>query len=130
MSSAVSRALSGRLRLQRSRRGSDSLEVTRARNDLLAALARLEEQQVAWSEEIDPGEVYALTAVSMRWGSQPGAKAMLEGALARLPADNVVSLQQLQVAIAWLEGKNADLSLAWFESRGFARRAALWRSLW
>jgi tetratricopeptide (TPR) repeat protein len=131
MLKAISRALSGRLRLQRSRGGADSLEVTRGRNDLFAALEVLEEQRVCWSEEIDPAEVYGLAAVSMRWaGQESNARALLDNAQARLPADNVVSLQQLRVARAWLDRESVDGALAWFVEHGFARRAALWRSLW
>jgi tetratricopeptide (TPR) repeat protein len=131
MLSAIARALSGRLRLQRFRASADSLELTRGRNDLLAALAVLEDQQVAWSEELDPAEVYGLLAVAMKFSGQgPNAKRLLENAAATLPADNVVSQQQLRVSTAWLAGENVDDALAWLTEAGFARRVALWRSLW
>lgn len=123
-----SRALLGRLRLARYRAGGDALEVTRAKNDLMAAIEVFEERNVGWTEEVDPGEVVAHLALACRWSGQPqpGREAIAR-TLARLPKENVVSRKQLEVVSALLEGQPVDGPLAWFEAHGFQRRVALWR---
>ncbi len=127
---AWSRALSGRLRLLRYRRAGDALEVTKARNDLLAALEVLEERHVAWSEELDPAEVTALYAWACSRGGQPTqaleAVARMRG---RLPAENLVSHEQLALVEALLSGAPVARAVGWFEARGFRRRVALWQTL-
>ncbi len=126
---AQARALTGRLRLLRYKAGGDVLEVTRAKNDLLAAIEVLEERNLAWNEDLDPGEVYAQLALAMKWtGQAPQGQALLARALSKLPVENVVSRQQLEVASAVLAGLSKEPALAWFEARGFARRVALWRA--
>lgn len=125
---AWSRALQGRVRLLRYKRGGDALEVTKARNDLLAAIEVFEERSLAWTEELDPGEVFAHYALTLKWGGQTkqGVE-LVSRALAKLPTENFVSRQQLALASSALAGQPADLS--WFEANGFARRVALWREL-
>ena len=127
---AQSRALTGRLRLLRYKAAGDVLEVTKAKNDLLACIEVLEEHSVAWSEELDPGEVFAQLALAMKWTGQTAqAKTLLAGAMAKLPVENVVSRAQLEVASASLAGQSLEPALAWFDERGFKRRADLWRKL-
>lgn len=123
-----SRALMGRLRLLRYRAGGDALEVTRAKNDLMAAIEVFEERSVGWTEEVDPGEVVAHLAMACRWSGQPqpGREAVAR-TLARLPRENVVSRKQLEVVSALLEGRPLDEPLQWFAAHGFQRRVALWR---
>ena len=124
------RALTGRLRLQRARSGGDALEVTKAKNDLMAAIEVLEERSVGWTEELDPGEVVAFYALALKWSGQgAAANEVIERTLARLPEENVVSRQQLAVASAVVAGQPLDASLGWFEEHGFKSRVALWRSL-
>jgi tetratricopeptide (TPR) repeat protein len=130
MLTAWGRALAGRLRLLRWKRGGDSLELTRARNDLQAALEVLEERSLAWSEELDPAEVTAHYAWALRAGGQgTQAQAAVTRLRARLPTDNLVSHAQLDLVEALLRGEPAATAVAWFEARGFTRRAALWRDL-
>ena len=124
------RALTGRLRLLRYKGGGDALEVTKAKNDLMAAIEVFEERNVAWTEEVDPGEVVANYAVALKWGGQvQTAKDAIARTLARLPVENVVSRRQLDVASALVAGQSLDASLQWFDERGFTRRVALWRRL-
>jgi len=127
---AQGRSLTGRLRLLRYKAAGDVLEVTKAKNDLLAAIEVLEERSLAWSEDLDPGEVYAAYALALKWSGQTAqGKAVVTSTLARLPVENVVSRAQLEVALTLLEGKPLEPALQWFEQRGFKRRADLWRHL-
>lgn len=127
---AQARALLGRLRLVRYRSGGDALEVARAKNDLLAAIEVFEERSLAWTEDIDPGEVFALQALALKWSGQTAqGRDLLARAQARFPPDNVVSRTQLDVAAAALGAQPLEQALRWFDERGFARRAALWREL-
>ena len=124
------RALTGRLRLQRMKAGGDALEVTKAKNDLMAAIEVLEERSVGWTEELDPGEVVAFYALALKWSGQAAAaNEVIKRTLARLPEENVVSRQQLAVASAAVAGQSLDEPLAWFEAHGFKSRVALWRLL-
>lgn len=124
------RALTGRLRLLRVKAGGDALEVTKAKNDLMAAIEVLEERSVGWTEELDPGEVVGLYAMALKWsGQQALAQEVIARTVARLPAENVVSRKQLEVTSAAVAGQSLDEPLQWFEERGFARRVALWRKL-
>ena len=69
-------------------------------------------------------------ALALKWSGQvPAAKDVIARTLARLPKENVVSRQQLEVASAVVAGESTDASLQWFEERGFQRRVALWRRL-
>jgi tetratricopeptide (TPR) repeat protein len=125
---ATSRALIGRLRLLRYKSDGDVLEVTKAKNDLLAAIEVFEERNLAWSEELDPGEVFAQYAVALKWSGQAAAaQKMLTDAVARVPAENAVSRHEFEVAQAFASGQSLDGPLKWFEDNGFHRRAALWR---
>jgi hypothetical protein len=127
---AQSRALLGRLRLVRYRSGGDALEVSKAKNDLLAAIEVLEERSLAWTEDLDPAEVFALQALALKWSGQLAqGRELIARTVARLPAENVVSREQLAVVAAVLDGKPIDTAVAWLDAHGFARRAALWRKL-
>lgn len=131
MMMAAIRSLSGRLRLLRFRSNGDALELTRAKNDFLAALEVLEEHSTAWTEELDPGEVYALYAATLKLNRQPEvARQTLARAIARTPKDNVVSQQQLAVACAYVDDGDLESSLQWFIERQFERRVSLWRLLY
>jgi tetratricopeptide (TPR) repeat protein len=124
------RALTGRLRLLRYKAGGDVLELTKAKNDLMAAIEVLEERSVGWTEELDPGEVVAQYAAALKLtGKVQTAREVIARTLARLPEENVVSRRQLDVASAFVAGQPLDASLQWFEERGFKRRVALWRRL-
>ncbi len=124
------RALTGRLRLLRVKGGGDVLEITKAKNDLMAAIEVLEERNVGWTEELDPGEVVGLYALALKWSGQAAAATeVIAHTLHRLPAENIVSRQQLEVARAAVTGQSLDATLQWFEQRGFVRRVELWRKL-
>lgn len=124
------RALTGRLRLLRYKGGGDVLEVTKAKNDLMASIEIFEERKVGWTEEIDPGEVVGNLAAAFKWSGQvQPARELIARTLARLPAENVVSRRQLEVASALVAGQPLDAALQWFEERGFKRRVSLWRRL-
>ncbi|MFT3713400.1 MAG: AAA family ATPase [Archangium sp.] len=127
---AWSRALTGRLRLLKYKSGGDVLEVTKAKNDLLAAIEVFEEHSLAWTEEIDPGEVFAEYALALKWsGQSKQARDVIDKALSKLPKENVVSRQHLEVASAAVGGQSMDVALKWFEDNQFKRRAAMWRRL-
>lgn len=84
------RALTGRLRLLRVKGGGDVLEITKAKNDLMAAIEVLEERNVGWSEELDPGEVVGLSALALKWSGQAAAATeVIAQTLHRLPAENM-----------------------------------------
>jgi tetratricopeptide (TPR) repeat protein len=127
---AWARALAGRLRVQKYAATRDSLELSKAKNDFLAALDLFEEHSTAWTEEVDPGEVYALYAAALKLAGQPGAarEALARGAK-NLPVQNVVSLRALEVGRAFVEGAGMDAPLEWFESSGYQRLSRLWRQL-
>ena len=123
-----SRALTGMLRLLRYKAGGDVLEVAKAKNDLMAAIEVFEERSVAWTEEIDPGEVVSLLALALKWtGQVPAAQEVIARTLSRLPEENVVSRRQLEVASAAVAGQPLAGPLKWFEARGFKRRVAMWQ---
>ncbi len=127
---AWSRALAGRLRVQKYLDSRDSLELAKAKNDFLAALDLFEEHSTAWTEEVDPGEVYALYAAALKLLGQPAAakEAIERGAKHMLP-QNVVSLRALAAGRAYVEGQGLDAALEWFSSNGYARLHALWRRI-
>jgi tetratricopeptide (TPR) repeat protein len=128
MLSTWARALTGRLRLLRYKGGGDPLEVTKARNDLMAALELLDERSVGWTEELDPGEVVANLCLALKWSGQAAqAREVIARTRARLPVENVVSRQELELASALAAGEPLEAGLQWFEARGFVRRVALWR---
>lgn len=127
---AWSRALTGRLRLLRYKKGGDVLEVTKAKNDLLAAIEVFEEHSLAWTEEIDPAEIFAEYALALKWSGQSAqARQVIATALSKFPAENVVSRRQLELAGAMVGGQGMDTALQWFDDNQFKRRAALWRQL-
>ncbi len=129
MLSAWSRALFGRSLLLQAVARKDMLELAKARNELSAALDTLEDTSTAWTEELDPGEVYALLAVAqLRSGNLDAALQTLERGERRLHQQNVVSKQTFGLAQAYLE-KRLPQALEWFESRGYVRLVALWRKL-
>ncbi len=125
---AQCRALTGRLRLLRYKAGGDVLDLTKAKNDLLAAIEVFEERSLAWTEELDPGEVIAQYALALKWSGQAAqGKVVITQAVARFPVENVVSRHQLEVALALVSGQSLEPALQWFDERGFTRRASLWR---
>jgi hypothetical protein len=127
---ATGRMLSGRLRLLRFRANGDTLELTKAKNDFLASIEVLEEHSTAWTEELDPGEVYSLYAATLKLqGQTDAARALLARGQKRMPLENVVSQRQLEVALAYVNGVNLEPALQWFAECGFARRVTLWRLL-
>lgn len=124
---AWSRALAGRLRLLRFKKSHDALEVAKAKSDFLAAIETFEERSLVWTEELDPAEVFANHALALKWtGQESQARALLTRALAGFPEENVVSRQQLALALSSLDGAP---STGWFERRGFRRRLASWAQL-
>lgn len=127
---AWARVLSARLRVLRYLERKDTLDLARSKNDFLAALDALEEHSTAWSEELDPGEVYALYAAVQKVSGQASAgRATLERAARLLPKENVVSHRALTVGQAFVDGRGLEDALAWFDARGYARLVGWWRSL-
>ncbi|PZR05989.1 MAG: hypothetical protein DI536_31510 [Archangium gephyra] len=121
---AQSRALAGRLRLLRFKKTHDLLDVAKAKNDFLAAIETFEERTLVWTEELDPAEVFSHYAVALTWtGQAKQARELLEKVRQRFPEENVVSRQQLALAL------HEPQAHAWFEARGFKRRLALWAAL-
>ncbi|MBS2032248.1 MAG: ATP-binding protein [Deltaproteobacteria bacterium] len=127
---AQTRALSGKSRLLRFAKTRDRLDLGRARSELLAALDELEERSTAWVEELDPGEIYALTAAALRLaGQDAAARETLERGAAKIPPQNVVSHQALAVGRAFVAREGLQQALGWFEARGYARVLAQWKAL-
>jgi tetratricopeptide (TPR) repeat protein len=127
---AWSRALAGKLRLQRYAQARDSIELSKARNDLLAAIDLFEESSTSWTEEVDPAEVYALHAAALKLGGNAsGARDALARAQKHVPAQNVVSVRALAVGAAFVEGGGIEPALEWFVTRGYQRLTGLWRQL-
>ena len=127
---AQTRALSGKSRLLRYAKTRDRLDLGRARSELLAAIDELEERSTAWVEELDPGEIYALTAAALRLaGQDAAARNTLERGTSKVPAQNVVSHQALAVGRAFVAKDGLDQALGWFQTRGYARVLAQWKAL-
>ena len=118
---AWSRLLSGQLRLHAHLQASDALQLSRARNDLMACLDLVEERGLAWAEELDPAECYVTLAFAYRLSGQ-GAPA--RAVLARATpygAQSPISAKWLEAAADTLAGRWPTATLAWFEDRGFRR---------
>jgi hypothetical protein len=129
MLQAQARALAGRACLLRFARSHDPLELPKARTHLLTALDVLEEHTIAWSEELDPGETYALLAFSLvKSGQTSKAADTLRRAEQRISEANVVSRRALAPAQALAVGEGLDEALKWFDARGYRRVAAQWRA--
>mgnify|MGYP001417496754 CR=1 FL=1 len=130
MLAAWGRSLQGRLHAQRYVAEREALELGKARTHLLAALDTLEEHSVAWSEELDPGETYALLAWALFRAGQPDkAKEAVARGAARVPKQNAVSARTLALGRAVVEGRPIGEELGWFDERGYRRVVALWRAL-
>ncbi len=127
---AQARALSGRLQLQEYVMHRDTLALPRARADLLAALDTLEEHSTAWTEELDPGETYALLAFAeAREGRADRARDTLAKGRKRVPPQCVVSHRALELGTAAAAGQPITDALKWFDAHGFKRLVALWKLL-
>jgi tetratricopeptide (TPR) repeat protein len=127
---AWTRALAGRLRIHRYLATRDGLELSRAKTDLLAAIDLFEEHSTGWTEEVDPGEVFALLAAVLRLaGNRDAALPILERGLKLVPAQNLVSHRALDASWSMVEGIEMDPALEWFEQRGYQRFSRLWRQL-
>lgn len=90
---------------------------------LSTALRMLDDKHIHWTEELDPGELYAFLAVAVAVSQGPGAaRAVLDRGQGVVPASCVVSH-------AWLEAGRALLARApgtgWFAGRGYARATSL-----
>lgn len=130
MLEAWARALAGRLQLVTYALTKDRLALPRAKNELLAALSLLEEHAGAWTEELDPGETYALLAAAQfLFGQADAAQETLLRGERGLPPQNVVSHHALEVGRALCAQRPLDAALRWFEDNGNRRLPSLWRAL-
>jgi len=130
MLAAQARALAGRLHLTEYVLRRDTLELARARAELLAALDALEEHSTAWTEELDPGETYALLAYAeAREGRSERARDTVARGRKRVPTQCVVSHRALELGAAAAAGAPITGALKWFDARGYRRVVALWRLL-
>jgi tetratricopeptide (TPR) repeat protein len=124
------RALAGRSCLLHYAQTRDPLDLPKARTHLLTAIDVLEEHTLAWSEELDPGETYALFALALaRSGQTEKATAALKRAEQRISTVSVVSRAALELGAAAVRGGPIDSALKWFDDRGYRRVGALWRTL-
>jgi tetratricopeptide (TPR) repeat protein len=124
------RGLTGQVRLARWLLRRDALTLSQARNDLLACVDALEERVVSWTEELDPGEIYALLALVHHFsGATAAAEAALVRGKGRIAASCVSSHAWLDVAQAVVSKAPVDPALAWFESRGYVRASRSLRRL-
>jgi tetratricopeptide (TPR) repeat protein len=129
MLTAWSRALNGRSLLAQALTRKDPLELAKARNELAAALEALEDTNTAWTEELDPGEVYALSAVAqLKSGHGDQARQVLERGAAKVVTQNVVATRTLGLGQAAATGKILE-ALAWFEEREYVRLVTLWKKI-
>lgn len=127
---AQARALQGRLHLQRYIAEREPLELGKARTHLMAAADTLEEHSVAWSEELDPGETYALLGYALhRSGQLDKAREVIQRGEGRVPKQNTASTRALGLGRAAVEGQSMTAGLTWFDERGYKRIVALWRGL-
>lgn len=127
---AQARALQGRLHLQRYIDEREGLELGKARTHLMAAVDCLEEHSVAWSEELDPGETYALLAYALHRAQQAEkAREVVARGDKRVLKHNGVSVRTLGLGRAVAYGETITEGLTWFDQRGYRRVVALWRSL-
>lgn len=127
---AWGRALVGQARVLRWLSTRDAALLERATTDLRSALGILEAKGLAWTEELDPGEVYGvLAAATALGGDVPGAQQVLQHARGRLPTSAPASQAWLAVAADHVAGKPLGPSLAWFKQRGYARVLSLWSDL-
>jgi tetratricopeptide (TPR) repeat protein len=130
MLEAWSRSLAGRLQLITHALTKDRLALPRAKNELLAALALLEEHAGAWTEEVDPGETYALLAAAQLLSGQlEAAHETLQRGQRAVPPQNVVSHRALLVGRAFVGQTPLDGALRWFEENANQRLPKLWRAL-
>jgi tetratricopeptide (TPR) repeat protein len=124
------RALAGRARLQAWLARRDRLELARARSELAAALETLEEHAVVWTEELDPGEVYAFAVAALSLsGQRDAAMETLDRGKRRTPISAPIARQALAVGEAFVLGRNLTETLSWFEKRGYRRRIEGWTAL-
>lgn len=127
---AQARAAHGRLHLQRYIEARDVMELGKARTHLLATVDTLEEHSVAWSEELDPGEAYALLGYALQFsGQRDEARETVARGTGRVPKQSSVSHRALELGRAVVEGRPITEGLGWFDARGFRRVVALWRGL-
>lgn len=97
--------------------------VQSAADGIGTALRMLHEKHVHWTEELDPGELYAFLAVGTAACQGPGAaRAVLDRGQEVMPASCVVSHAWLEAGRALLGGKPAT---AWFSERGYVRSTSL-----
>jgi tetratricopeptide (TPR) repeat protein len=116
------RGLSGLMRLGRWLERRDSLLLRQAKLDLLACADVLEEQGLAWCEELDPGEIYAALALVQRLGgSAADAKRTLDEAEKNIAPSWVISRAWLAAARAIAERGDVEAAISWFTQRGYRR---------
>ncbi len=124
------RALTARARLARYLRGADSLLLKQARLELLGCLDICEERSTAWTEELDPGEQYALlAAVELLAGDPEAARVAVARGRERVPHQSVVSHRHLEIAGELVRGHTGEASIAWLEEHHCLRAAKLWLAL-
>lgn len=129
MLGAWSRALLGRSVLAQALARRDPLELAKARNELAAALEALEDTSTAWTEELDPGEVYSLAAVAqLKSGHGDLARQVLERGAKKVVQQNVVATRTLALGQAAATGRIAE-ALVWFEERQYVRLVTLWKKI-
>ena len=129
MLTAWARALQGRSLIAQALTRKDPLELAKARNELAAALEALEDTNTAWTEELDPGEVYSLAAVAqLQSGHADAAQQILERGAKKVVDQNVVAKRTLGLGSAALAGKLPE-AIKWFEERGYVRLVTLWKKI-
>ncbi len=107
----------------------DSLELPRAKNNLMAGLGYFEEHGTAWTEEVDPGEAFGWLATAQALSGHGKVQETLERGSTLVPLQNAVSHRALLVADCVLNKKPADAALGWFTDRGNQRLVKLWQAI-
>ncbi len=129
MLEAWMRLLVGRMHLINALSTKDSLELPRAKNNLLAGLGYFEEHGCAWTEEVDPGEAYGWLAAAQLISGQQTAQETLERGSKAIPLQNAVSHRALLLADCVVNKRATEAALSWFADRGNLRIGQLWQAI-
>ncbi len=123
---AWTRHLSGLLKLLKHLEKRDTLLLSLARSDFLAALDLVEDRRAGWSEELDPAESGAFLCLTWLCA---GNRAQARAALPRAEkfADGSAASHHVVGALKdLLDGRPPAASTAWFRAHGQHRALELW----
>jgi tetratricopeptide (TPR) repeat protein len=127
---AQAHALTGKCHLWRAAEAESNEPLESALKHFLMTIETLERHSLAWSEELDPGETYALLAVTqLRLGRRDDAQQSLNRASSRVPVQSAAASHALALGQAYFENGPLEEALAWFSQRGYRRLCSFWSRL-